>query len=175
MQQQQVPGGDPAAAVAPEEQPKAEDQKEPRDYPSELLQRLGNPASCLSPRVNDGTAHPFQIGIAAQLMPSGALARTDLTAPELSSAERACLAQRVGAVHLAGPIEGAPLGIQTSLTLQPSAAASAAAPTAKANADGMGAEPGQAAEPSPFLEPTPEAAEVPAAPPVHIGAESTTP
>ena len=169
----------PGAAAQPELPPAGEaEKKATRDYPSELLQRLGNPASCLAPRANDGNVRPIQIGIAAQLMPSGALGRTDLTAPELSSAERACLTQRVGAVRLAGPIEGAPLGLQASLTLQPSAAKPAppgAAPEANAPPNGMGTEPAQAPEPSPFLEPSREAAEVPAAPPVHISGEDTTP
>lgn len=152
-----------------------EAEKPQRDYPNELLQRLGNPANCLSPRPSDGNLRPIQISIAAQLMPSGALARTELKAAELNGTERACLSQRVGSLRLAGPIEGAPLGVQASLTLQPSAAKPNEAAAAKPEMKDMAAEPGQAPEPSTFLEPSPEAKEVPAAPPVQITGEGTTP
>lgn len=163
-----------AAQAAPDEPAAAE--QEARDYPTELLQRLGNPASCLAQRASDGKLAALHIGISAQLMPSGALARTELQAPELSGAERACIAQRVGAVRLPGPIAGAPLGIQAGLTLQPSAAkpGAEAKPTVAA-APEMAEAPATAPEGPAFLEPSPEAKEVPAAPPVQPSAEGTTP
>jgi len=155
---------------------------EARDYPAELLQRLGNPASCLAQRPNDGKLGPLQIGISAQLMPSGALARTELQGQELSGAERACLAQRVGAVRLQAPIDGAPFAIQASLTLQPTAAKVDPDKLAKAEAAAAAAAerraeppPIQAEEGPTFVAPSPEAKEVPPAPPVQPSAEDTTP
>ena len=177
------PSSQAASLAEPQAQAPANDtgedkDKEPRDFPSELLQRLGNPASCLTPRPGDGNLVPIQISIQAQLMPSGALGRTELRAAELSAAERACLAQRVGAVRLTGPIDGAPLGIQASLTLQPSAAkapASAAPAAREATNDIMDIQPSRAAEPPAFLEPSPEAKEVPAAPAVQFTNQGSTP
>jgi hypothetical protein len=175
LPQEQLNVGTANAAQAAPDKPPAADQ-EPRDYPTELLQRLGNPASCLAQRASDATLAALRIGISAQLMPSGAVARTELQAPELSGAERACIAQRVGAVRLPGPIAGAPFGIQATLTLQPSASkpGAAARPAAVAGPQ-MADAPGAAAEGSAFLEPSPEAKEVPAAPPVQPMAEGTTP
>lgn len=179
FQVNRAPGEQPTAAVQAEQaQEEAQKEKEQRDYPGELLARIANPVSCLAPRSSDDNARPITIGIAAQLMPSGALARTELSAADLSGAERACLTQRVGAVHLNGPIEGAPLGVHASLTLQPSAAkpgaAALAAPQQEAQ-DMGGPPPIEGKEGSTFLEPSPEAPEVPAAPPVQPSGEGNTP
>ena len=122
---------DPSAAAeqpttepsAPAEAPKA------RDYRAELAQLVGDPSGCLEPRLSDGTLQPIQLVVRSQVMPSGAVARAEVSSPALRSSEQRCIAHRVESVHFAPPIEGAPIGVETSVWLRPSAPAPAAAAT----------------------------------------------
>lgn len=164
-----------APGLLPQDEPAAAP-PEARDFSAELTRMIGNPASCLVPRPDNGSLLPIQIAIATQLMPSGAVAYTRVDAPTLSRAELSCITQRVETLHFAQPITNAPLGVRASLALQPSAATKPAPSPQLAAA----AEPEQDAlqntqNPRTLLEPSPEAQLVPGAPPVVVPTEPTQP
>jgi hypothetical protein len=92
-----------------------------RDYPAELARLVGDPSSCLEPRVGDGTQQPIQIVIRSQVMPSGAVTRADVSSAALRSGEQRCIAHRVESAHFAPPIEGAPMAVESSIWLRPTA------------------------------------------------------
>jgi len=124
---------------------------EVRDYPAELARLVGDPSSCLEPRVSDGTQQPIQIVIRSQVMPSGAVTRADVSSSALRSHEQRCIAQRVTSVHFAPPIEGAPMSVESSIWLRPTAPARAlqlaAAPVAASPEDSRVPQPLAAASP----------------------------
>jgi hypothetical protein len=128
-------GSSPTPSDAPSDvavQPK--DPEQARDYAAELSGLLGSPASCLGPRAFEEALKPVNIEIAAQLMPSGAIGRVEVRAAALSPAELQCVQRLVAQLRLRGPIEAAPRGVQTRVTLQPKAAAKEPTPKAATRA-----------------------------------------
>lgn len=95
---------------------------EPRDFARELRSLLPSPASCLGPRPYDSALKPITIQVAAKVMPSGGLGRVEIHSAGLTAAELQCVQRLVSPLRLRGPIDGAPLGVSTQLTLQPLAA-----------------------------------------------------
>jgi hypothetical protein len=94
-------------------------EKPPRDFPSELLKMLGDPATCLAPRAADNPRRALTISVETRIMSSGAVARSEVQAPELSAPEKRCLVGRVEALRFPGPIPDPPLTVRASITLQP--------------------------------------------------------
>lgn len=103
---------DPNAPAAPEQAT----EKPVRSLPRELETMLGSPASCLVPRAAGSGA--VQISLSATIMPSGAVSRSEASAAGLTPDELKCLRGRIEALRFAQPIEGAPLTVTGSLTLE---------------------------------------------------------
>jgi hypothetical protein len=100
-----------AAAEAAEEKP-------PRDFAVELVKMMGNPVSCLSVRAGDSAPTTFEIALTTNVMPSGAVARSEVQAAALEPGELQCLRARLETLHFAAPIENAPFVVRGKLTLQ---------------------------------------------------------
>lgn len=148
---------------------------EPRNFSDELMGMLGNPADCLTPRADNGSALPLAISIDAQVMPSGAVASSHVTAATLARSELACITRRVEALHFPPPIHNAPFSVHGSMALQPTAAAKPALAPQLAAAPEQEFPPLHAAEGQAFLEPTPEPPAVPPAPAVEPSQDNGTP
>jgi hypothetical protein len=115
----------PADEAAPD-QPEAP----PRNLQSELEVMMGSPVNCLQARPASSAPGQVNISLRANIMPSGAVGRGEVSAPGLSPEEVACVRSRLESLRFAEPIENAPLSVSGSLTLTPRAAAPAAAPAA---------------------------------------------
>jgi hypothetical protein len=119
------PGGAQRAAEQP---PSAADPNvagavEAPDKPQRSLQReletmLGSPASCLQPRAAVNGASKLQISLSASIMPSGAVSRAEASGAGLHPDELKCLRDRIESLRFAEPIEGAPLTVTGSVTLE---------------------------------------------------------
>jgi hypothetical protein len=117
---QPTPDPQPSAAAANTVTALAAEPDEP-EKPARSLQReletmLGSPASCLAPRAAGSGA--IQISLSATIVPSGAVSRGEVSAAGLGPEELKCLRGRVEALRFAEPIEGAPLTVTGSLTLE---------------------------------------------------------
>jgi hypothetical protein len=143
----------PAAAPAedPAEQPaQAEAEAKPaRDFSAELVQMLGNPIACLSARAAGDAPRELEIALATQVMPSGAVGRSEVSAPGLEAGELACLRGRVEALHFTGPIENAPFAVRGSVHLTRAATPAPTAPSGDDHANGDGTKGDPSAAPSP--------------------------
>jgi hypothetical protein len=95
--------------------PKAE--KEPRDFNAELVRMLGNPASCLDPHPVDNAPPQIDIALSTNVMPSGSVSSSSVSAAGLSANEVGCLRGRVESLHFAPPIENAPFSVHGSVRL----------------------------------------------------------
>jgi hypothetical protein len=144
-----APAEDPAAQPA---QAKAE-AKPPRDFSRELVQMLGNPVACLSARAVTDAPRELEIALATQVMPSGAVGRSEVSAAGLEAGELACLRGKVEALHFAGPIENAPFAVRGSIHLTRSATPAPTAPSGDGPANGDGTKGDPSAAPSPTGQP----------------------
>ena len=115
----------PAAAAAPSDEDN-DKKKEKRDFSAELVRAFGDPASCLQPRTSDTGPGQLPIALSTQVMPSGMVADSSVSAPGLSPDEVKCLRQRLESVHFAQPIENAPFRVTGSMTLARSGGATRA-------------------------------------------------
>ena len=102
----------PPTAAAPE--PEA---KPPRDFSAELLQALGSPAACLKPRTSETAPASIDIMFATSVMPSGAVAQSEVRGAGLDPSETTCLRNRLETLHFAVPIENAPIKVSASMHL----------------------------------------------------------
>ena len=115
----------PLAAAAPEAQggtpeaapPPAEEDKPRRNFQSELVQLVGSPLDCLKARPAEDAPSSLEISLSTKVMPSGAVAQSEVSAPGLEPDEIACLRRRVENIHFAAPIENAPFPVSGSLRL----------------------------------------------------------
>lgn len=129
-----------AAVAEQKEQAPAEAKK--RDFAAELTAQLGSAVSCLAPRAADSTLRGVDIGIVANITPSGRVSRAEISAG-LSSDELACLRQRVESASLAPPFDEAPFRVSASLRfeLAPPPKAPVVAPTPTVEAAAVGTPP----------------------------------
>jgi hypothetical protein len=145
---------DPGAVIEPPlvEDPKAPspsedvalqaEQAEPkavRDFAAELAQMMGNPVDCLSARVAVDAPTQLDIALSTRVMPSGAVASSEVHAAGLAPNELSCLRSRVETLHFAVPIENAPFAVQGSLHLIRAAPAAAPAPVVPPDSLAQGA------------------------------------
>jgi hypothetical protein len=139
--------GDPqptVAATATEAQPDTpaasdEAEKKPeRDFSNELAQMMGSPADCLDVRPAADAPKQLDISLSTRVMPSGAVASSEVQASGLGPGELACLRRRMEGLHFAPPIEHAPFAVNGTIHLTraptPPAAAAPAVPDASAAA-----------------------------------------
>lgn len=104
-----------------------------RDFAAELTAQLGSAVSCLAPRTEASTLRSVDVGIVANITPSGRVSRAEISAG-LSNDELACLRQRVESASLSPPFDEAPFRVSASLRfeLAPPPKAPAAPPTGAA-------------------------------------------
>jgi hypothetical protein len=102
----------PAEQAAPD-QP----EKEPRNLQSELETMMGSPVTCLKPRPASQAPASVSISLSANVMPSGAVGRGEVSAPGLEPEEVSCVRSRLESLRFAQPIENAPLTVSGSITL----------------------------------------------------------
>jgi hypothetical protein len=103
----------------------------PRNLQSELETMMGSPVSCLKERPASA-ASQVNISLTANVMPSGAVGRGEVSAPDLSPDEVACVRSKLESLRFAQPIENAPLSVSGSVTLTPRVAAPTPPPAADA-------------------------------------------
>lgn len=115
--------------TAEEAAPDAPD-KPRRNLQGELESMMGSPVDCLEARPASSAVSTIAISLSANVMPSGAVGRGEISAPGLRPAEISCLRARLESIRFAQPIENAPLAVHGSLTLTPQVAPAAAAPAA---------------------------------------------
>ncbi len=101
-----------AEAAAP-----ATPEKEPRNLQSELETMMGSPVTCLKPRPASQAPSSVSISLSANVMPSGAVGRGEVSAPGLEPEEVSCVRSRLESLRFAQPIENAPLTVNGSITL----------------------------------------------------------
>lgn len=128
----------PETTTAEEAAPDAPEHA-PRNLQTELETLLGSPVDCLKERPASGAPGQLDISLSANVMPSGAVGRGEVSAPGLAADEVACIRARVESLRFAQPIENAPVSVNGSVTLTPRIAAAVPAAAAVANAaDGGG-------------------------------------
>jgi hypothetical protein len=110
------PEGTNQAQAQPEDQP-AEEEKPQRNFSNELVQLVGSPLDCLKVRPPENAPSTLEISLSTKVMPSGAVAGSEVSAPGLEADELACLRRRVEKIHFAQPIENAPFPVSGSLRL----------------------------------------------------------
>jgi hypothetical protein len=101
-----------ADAAAPDQA-----EKPRRNLQNELETMMGSPADCLAARPADQAPARVNISLSANVMPSGAVGRGEVSAPDLSPEEISCVRTRLEALHFAPPIENAPFTVNGALTL----------------------------------------------------------
>ena len=106
-----------AQGGTPESAPAEADDKPRRNFPSELVQLVGSPLDCLKARPAEDAPSSLEIALSTKVMPSGAVAQSEVSAPGLEPEEIACLRKRVENIHFAAPIENAPFPVSGSLRL----------------------------------------------------------
>lgn len=126
---------DPGTTTAEEAAPDSPEQPR-RNLSGELESMMGSPVDCLEARPAS-SASSLNIALSANVMPSGAVGRGEVSAPGLRPAEVACLRSRVESLRFAQPIENAPLTVSGSLTLTPQVAPAPATPQPTAADGGM--------------------------------------
>lgn len=90
-----------------------------RDYAAELRAALGDPASCLKPRLaGDAALSELTIELEAYLLEPGNVGRSYARSRELDPEELACVQRRLGGVRLSSPIDQAPRAVHTSVKVQ---------------------------------------------------------
>jgi hypothetical protein len=141
---------EPIAPTSPVEAPPVQDQpaeeKPPRDFNTELVQMIGSPAGCLKPRSAESAPSNIDISLSTSVMPSGAVAQSEVQAAGLDPSEALCLRSRLEALHFAAPIENAPFKARGTLHLTRATAFAPAQPANSAQRD---------REPAPILEARP--------------------
>jgi hypothetical protein len=125
----------PPATTTAEEAAPDEPEKPARNMQSELETMMGSPVNCLTDR-SASEANPINISLNANVMPSGAVGRGEVSAPGLTPAEVSCIRSKLESMRFAQPIENAPLVVTGSISLTPHVAAPAPAPAAAPAADG---------------------------------------
>lgn len=101
--------------AAPEQ---AEAPAKARDYGAELSTLLKlNAPGCLAGWDPSGKT-TLIIEVTAQVMGSGTISRAEARAPGATPTVLACLKRQANALQLVGPVEGAPLSVSASVTLQ---------------------------------------------------------
>lgn len=87
-----------------------------RDLPDELRALIGNPTSCLTGHVADGTPS-LQLSITAYVTSSGIITRAEAAAAPLDADGRRCVEEQIEGRRMRGPIPDAPRAIRTSVAL----------------------------------------------------------
>jgi hypothetical protein len=105
---------DEPSAVEAVAAPEAAEEKAPRNFATELVQMMGNPASCLHVRAADSAPGQLEVNLSTHVMPSGSVAQSEIQATGLDAAEVQCLES----LHFAQPIENAPFAVRGRLKLQ---------------------------------------------------------
>lgn len=109
---------EPTTATTPAEQAAPDEPaKEPRNLQSELEAMMGSPVTCLKPRPASQAPASVNISLSANVMPSGAVGRGEVSAPGLEPEEVSCVRSRLESLRFAQPIENAPLTVRGSITL----------------------------------------------------------
>lgn len=108
----------PAGQTAPGPEDKGADDEKPRDFTAELERMIGRPSECLKPRTADRAPGRVDIGLIANVMPSGAVRHGEVSCRALQSEELACVQRRLEALHFAPPIENAPFSVRGTLQLE---------------------------------------------------------
>jgi hypothetical protein len=85
----------PPETIAAEEAAPDAPAKPPRNLQAELETMMGNPVSCLAPRAANEAPSQIDISLSANVMPSGAVGRGEVSAPGLSSQELSCVRSRL--------------------------------------------------------------------------------
>jgi hypothetical protein len=138
-----------APPEVPAAQPEAVEAKPARDFSAELVQMMGSPTDCLQARTSADAPNHLDIALATRVMPSGAVAHSEVSAAGLEASELACLRGRVEALHFAGPIENAPFAVHGSVHLTRAATPAPTVPSADEHANGDGTPSEPAAAPTP--------------------------
>lgn len=108
-----------ALATGPTERkrPTAEPEKE-RDLGAELKRLVGDPRSCFKTRSQHQGPKTIAISVRATVMATGAISRASVSSSSLDDEERKCIDRRVSAARFAGPVQGAPRSVQTTVEVR---------------------------------------------------------
>lgn len=114
-------GEDPAGpGVAPAGGPTAEPAGPapagPPDYGNALRTAFGTPTDCISAQSRERLRGDLTVSVSARVTPSGRVTSANVSGSGLSPEDLACMTRRAEALQLAGPIEGAPRTVSTSIT-----------------------------------------------------------
>jgi hypothetical protein len=107
-----APGTTTAEEAAPDEPAKP-----PRNLQTELETMMGSPVSCLAPRAANEAPSQISISLSANVMPSGAVGRGEVSAPGLSKEELSCVRSRLESLRFAQPVENAPRTVSGSISI----------------------------------------------------------
>jgi hypothetical protein len=106
------PGTTTAEEAAPDEPAKPQ-----RNLQAELETMMGSPVTCLAPRPAKEAPSQISISLTANVMPSGAVGRGEVSAPGLSPEELSCVRSRLESLRFAQPVENAPRTVSGSISI----------------------------------------------------------
>jgi hypothetical protein len=86
-----------------------------RDLPADLAAAIGSPASCIDTTVARGLHGRLLVNVSATVTAVGTVTRATASGTGLPESTIECIRARALAAHLAGPVEGAPRTISTTL------------------------------------------------------------
>ena len=96
-------------------------EERPRSLGDELRAGIGDVSSCLDVQTAARLRGSWSVSVSATALPSGRLQRASVSGSSLPTAVQWCIRDRVEAVTLAQPIEGAPRSVSTTLRYEVSA------------------------------------------------------
>jgi hypothetical protein len=110
--EEQPPGTTTAAQAAPDDPVKPT-----RNLQTELESMMGSPVTCLAARTAKEAPSQITISLTANVMPSGAVGRGEVSAPGLSPDELSCVRSRLESLRFAQPVENAPRTVSGSISI----------------------------------------------------------